>query len=185
MGSYMPTELIRAGEAIVDREGVNETAFREIGRCLRRLAGDPDIISEERLVSLHGSGATATILGRGSSGSVLMLAQFPSESETPIHNHNSWGVACVVQGRDRYRKWDRVDDGSDPDRADIRLAWERDLEPGDFVWFGLPPDDIHSQQGIDEAAIELVYFGSDPFAHPRAYFDPATGVVTHADAAAR
>jgi predicted metal-dependent enzyme (double-stranded beta helix superfamily) len=182
MATYTPADLIKAAEGIVDREGLNESGFREIGECLQRLAQEPDIISDERLISLHGSGATATILGRGATGSVLMLARFPAESETPIHNHNSWGVACVIQGRDRYRKWDRIDDGSDPDKADIRLAWERDLEPGNFVWFGLPPDDIHSQQGIDEAAFELVYFGSDPFAQPRAYFDPETGSVKLADA---
>lgn len=182
MGSYTPAELIKEAEAITDREGLNESGFREVGLCLRRLAEEPGIVSDEHLISLHGSGATATILGRGATGSVLMLAQFPAESETPIHNHNSWGVACVFRGRDRYRKWDRVDDGSDRDKAEIRLAWERDLGPGDFVWFGLPPDDIHSQQGIDGAALELVYFGSDPFAQPRAYFDPATGAVTFAEA---
>lgn len=182
MGSYTPAELIREAEAIMEREGLDEPGFRAIGLCLRKLAEEPDIISDESLISLHGSGATAAILGRGVTGSALMLARFPAESETPIHNHNSWGVACVVRGRDHYRKWDRMDDGSDPDRADIRLAWERDLEPGDFVWFGLPPDDIHSQQGIDEAAFELVYFGGDPFAQPRAYFDPATGAVSLADA---
>lgn len=182
MDSYTPAELIREAEAIVEQDGPNETGFREIGLRLSRLADEPGIITEEHLISLHGSGATATILGRGTTGSVLMLARFPPESETPIHNHNSWGVACVLRGRDRYRKWDRVDDGSDPDRADIRLSWERDLEPGEFVWFGLPPDDIHSQQGIDEAAFELVYFGSDPFAQPRSYFDPATGTVKLADA---
>jgi predicted metal-dependent enzyme (double-stranded beta helix superfamily) len=182
MGTYGPRDLIAEAEAITSRAGIDESAFREIGVCLRRLTQEPDLVTEEHLISLHGSGATATILGRGTTGSVLMLARFPAESETPIHNHNSWGVACVLRGRDRYRSWDRVDDGSDPEVADIRLAWERDLGPGDFVWFGLPPDDIHSQQGIDDAALELVYFGSDPFAQPRAYFDPTTGAVTYADA---
>jgi hypothetical protein len=36
---------------------------------------------------------------------------------------------------------------------------------------------IHSQQGIGEAAWELVYFGRDPNARPRLYFDPASGRV--------
>jgi hypothetical protein len=36
---------------------------------------------------------------------------------------------------------------------------------------------IHSQQGIGEAAWELVYFGRDPNARPRLYFDPDTGRV--------
>jgi hypothetical protein len=36
---------------------------------------------------------------------------------------------------------------------------------------------IHSQQGIGEAAWELVYFGRHPNARPRLYFDPASGRV--------
>jgi predicted metal-dependent enzyme (double-stranded beta helix superfamily) len=178
--NYTPSDLIKEAEAIVDREGTSETGFQKIGLCLRRLAEESDLITEERMTSLHGSEAKATILERGATGSVLMLARFPSEAETPIHNHNSWGIACVLRGRGRYRKWDRIDDGSDPDRANLRLAWERELEAGEFVWFGSPPDDIHSQQGIDGESFELVYFGSDPFARPRAYFDLATGSVTMA-----
>ncbi len=173
--------FVEEAETIVSSNGLTEDSFREVGSRLQKLAR-PGLISEEHLSSLHGSGATATILARGAGGSVLMLARFPSEAETPIHNHNSWGVACVIQGRDRYRKWERVDDGSDPERAEIKLSLERELGPGDFVWFGEPPDDIHSQQGIGDAAWELVYFGRDPNAQPRAYFDPSIGTVTYADA---
>lgn len=182
MTPYTPAGMIKEAELITESSGPTSAGFHKIGLCLRRLAGHPEIVTEDQLVSLHGSGATASILGRGESGSVLMLAVFPSESETPIHNHNSWGVACVVKGRDRYRKWTRGDDGSNPAKAELQLAWERELGPGDFVWFSAPPDDIHSQQGIDGPALELVYFGSNPFAQPRAYFDAATGAVTYADA---
>jgi len=44
---------------------------------------------------------------------------------------------------------------------------------------GLPaePGDIHSRQGIEEAAWELVYFARDPNARPRLYFDPHRGLV--------
>ena len=36
---------------------------------------------------------------------------------------------------------------------------------------------FNSQQGIGEAAWELVYFGRDPMALPRLYFDPDSGRV--------
>lgn len=173
--------FVEEAEAIFIKNGVTEATFTQIGSRLQELARST-IIAEEHLTSLHGSGATATILARGPQGSVLMLARFPSESETPIHNHNTWGVACVIQGRDRYRKWDRTDDGSNPETAEIKLVWERELSPGDFVGFGEPPDDIHSQQGIGDAAWELVYFGKDPNAQPRAYFDQVTGTVGYAEA---
>lgn len=48
---------------------------------------------------------------------------------------------------------------------------------GDVTWFPAPPNDLHSQQGLSEAAWELVYFGRDPLAAPRLYFDPESGTV--------
>lgn len=84
-----------------------------------------------------------------------MLARFPSDAATPVHNHNSWGVVCVIEGRDRYVAWRRLDDGSDPSRAHVEVAEERELSPGDVVWFEGPPHDIHSQQGIGGDVWEL------------------------------
>ena len=40
-----------------------------------------------------------------------------------------------------------------------------------------PPHDIHSQQGIDAPALELVLFGKNTMTIPRNYYDPETGKV--------
>lgn len=167
---------------LVAARGASAGTFEQVGRLMQRL--DPGIVdgSRDELTSLHGSGATSTILAEGPDGAVLMLARFPSEAPTPVHNHNSWGVAFVVEGRDRYVAWRRLDDGSDPARAQLEIAEERELGPGDFVWFDAPPQDVHSQQGIGDAAWELVYFGRNPNLAARAYFDPASGTVTYASA---
>ena len=121
--------------------------------------------------------SAATILGHGPRGSPLMLGRFTAEAPTPVHNHNSWGVLCVIRGRDRHILWARQDDGSQVDKAQLRIIQTRELGPGDVAWFPEVPGDIHSQQGIGEAAWELVYFGRDPMALPRLYFDPDRGRV--------
>ena len=180
---YTPADFVQDATTLLADLGQTDEGFEAVGTLLQRLAAQPGIISEEHLQSLHGSGSTATILTEGSDGScALMLARFPAEAPTPVHNHNSWGIACVVQGRDRYERWERLDDGSDPDHADLRLAEEFELGPGDFVYFHKPPHDIHSQQGIDEAAWELVFFGKNPNTKPRAYFDPERHSVTYDNA---
>jgi predicted metal-dependent enzyme (double-stranded beta helix superfamily) len=103
-----------------------------------------------------------------------MLARFSPIEETPVHNHNSWGVACVVQGKDRYRHWHHDDEGR------LKVLYETVLEPGSFVVWLDPPHDIHSQQGIDEPALELVLFGKNVMVIPRNYYNTATGEVTTA-----
>jgi predicted metal-dependent enzyme (double-stranded beta helix superfamily) len=136
---------------------------------------------EERLRALHGSSASATILAEGKDGSALMLARFPSDAPTPVHNHDSWAVICVVKGRDRHIRWERLDDGSIEGLAEVRVVEERELGPGDVQFLEEPPGDIHSQQGIDGDAWELVYFGSNPLPKTRAYFDPEAGAVTYSN----
>lgn len=183
--TYTPADFIAEATAILARLGPTDQGFRAVAERLRALARQPGIAADDRLAALHGSSSSAAILEEGEDGScALMLARFPAEAPTPVHNHNSWGIACVVRGRDRYLRWERLDDGADPDHADLRLAEERELGPGDVVWFHGPPHDIHSQQGIGEAAWELVLFGKNPNLRPRAYFDPDLGTVSHAAATA-
>ena len=151
-----------AAERLVADHGPAPATFERIGDHLRRLAADPTLIDTARLQALHQASAQATILGHGPKGSTLMLGRFGAEAPTPVHNHNSWGVICVIRGRDRHVLWARQDDGSQPGQAELRITETRELGPGDIAWFPDRPGDIHSQQGIGEAAWELVYFGRDP-----------------------
>ncbi len=168
--------------SLVETYGPTPATFVAIGDRVRRLALLGTIANHETLRRIHGSAASAAVIGRHADGSVLMLAQFPTEAPTPVHNHNSWGVIVVVEGSDRYERWERQDGGGDPQRADVRLAEELILHPGDMKWFGEPPQDLHAQQGFGGPCIELAYFGRDPMASPRAYFDPTTGTVTYESA---
>jgi predicted metal-dependent enzyme (double-stranded beta helix superfamily) len=165
--------FFRAAEDLQDGRGPGPDTFARVGDFLRPLAADPNLVDPSRLAALHNSSAGFTILGRGDRGSTLMLARFPAEAPTPVHNHNSWGVICVIRGRDRHILWTREDDGSQPGRARLRVVESRELGPGDTLWFPDAPDDIHSQQGIGGDAWELVYFARDPTTRSRLYFDPA------------
>jgi predicted metal-dependent enzyme (double-stranded beta helix superfamily) len=162
----------------IDADGVTDAAMRRIQQALRALATTPGLLEQAALAGLHGSGAGAAALAsEGIDGLTLMLARFPPDAPTPVHDHGSWGVSCVVAGRDRYVHWERLDDGRDPDRAQVRVRYETVLGPGDSVCWSDPPGDIHSQQGEGEPAWELVLFGRDALQTTRHYFDPETGRV--------
>jgi predicted metal-dependent enzyme (double-stranded beta helix superfamily) len=165
-------QFFRAAEDLLAEDGPGAAAFARVGALLRQLAADPTLVDPSRLAALHDSSAGFSILGHGNGGSTLMLGRFPAEAPTPIHNHNSWGVICVIRGRDRHILWAREDDGSQPGRARLRAVETRELGPGDILWFPDVPGDIHSQQGIGADAWELVYFARDPTTRSRLYFDP-------------
>jgi hypothetical protein len=152
--------------------GINEESLAAAGHRLSEVAQQPGFLPEAELQSMHGSDSTATVLQTHPDGLSLVLGLFSAKQETPIHDHNSWGIACVVRGTDRYRHWERGGDGR------LRLLFEKVLGLGKFVTWLDPPLDIHSQQGIGVAALELVLFGKKVMTLPRRYFDLKTGKVT-------
>lgn len=170
--------------ALLDADDGSGRQRQQIADLLQELAATPDILPDVALDRLHDAGSTATILHQGEDGrGALMLLRLPDTAPTPVHNHNTWGVAAVIAGTNRYWRWERFDDLSDPDRADLRLAEVFDHGPGHAVLWGDPPHDWHAQQGVDGVAYEFVFFGRNPNLQPRAYFDPETGAVTYAMAA--
>jgi hypothetical protein len=173
--------LVEWAQGLLDADGPTPATRGWIADAMRRLGTEAFQGDEPPLASLHGAGAGATVLARAAGGPVLMLARFPSDVPTPIHNHNSWGIACVITGRDRYLRWARLDDGKDPNHARLTLAEQVELAVGDVAVFDEPPGDVHSQQGIGGPVWELVFFGHDPDRLPRAYFDPDSGSVTYAN----
>ncbi|MGN6566015.1 MAG: hypothetical protein ACTHMU_25435, partial [Thermomicrobiales bacterium] len=107
---YGIAEFIADAKTIVPADGADPgPAGREaLGAHLRRLARNPDILERTGLTrqprqGTHGMDIRGGEIHKEPDGTLaLMLARFPHEAETPIHNHNSWGVVCVVAGRDRY-----------------------------------------------------------------------------------
>ncbi len=165
----------------INEHGVTEVAMGRIQVALRKLAQTPGLHNHAAMQGLHRSGAAAAKLAsEGPDGLTLVTARFPPDAPTPVHDHAAWGVAYVIEGHDRYIHWTRVDERANPQQAQLRVQYEKILEPGDSVYWFDPPGDIHSQQGHNGTAWELVLFGKDALQATRHYFDTATGKVTEA-----
>lgn len=150
--------------------GITEHNLDAVGRLLSEASREPDFVPATEMAGLHGGDSSFTLLQSDPDGLTLMLARFSAVEETPVHDHNSWGVACVVDGVDRYRHWELEPGG-------VRLLYEKELHAGAFVTWLDPPRDIHSQQGVGGEALELVLFGKNVMTIPRRYYDPKTGDV--------
>jgi predicted metal-dependent enzyme (double-stranded beta helix superfamily) len=160
--------------------GAGATVREEIGRLLAELAASGAIPFDPVASGLHGTKAAQTILATDGGALTLMLARFPEEAPTPVHDHKTWGVAYVVRGVDRHLHWHRMDDGREPGRATVVVDDDRELVAGEVAHWGGPPEDIHSQQGVGGPVFELVCFGRNPMVAVRNYFDPERGTVREA-----
>lgn len=72
----------------------------------------------------------------------LYLNALNPGNETKPHDHTTWAVVVAVDGQELNKVYDRVDDGSDPERCEMRVREEIMVEPGRGIC--LMPEDIHS-----------------------------------------
>ena len=97
----------------------------------------------------------AVILGELDSGPVLAARAFRRDEPTTVHDHGVTGAAVLVEGRDRYERYERVGDR-------VRLESVHHLAAGDVVWWREPPDDVHRQVAVTDVAIELILVAGPP-----------------------
>lgn len=176
--------LAEADQAI-RRHGVTDSAMVQIQAALARLATEPSLKDGATLQQIHGSSSSnaALLASRGDDGLSLFLSRFQPGHATPVHDHQTWGVMHVIEGRDHYVHWAADYTGDDPSRAEVKIATGAILGPGSSVYWFPPPHDLHSQEALGDTVWELVLAGRN-FLSPavlghRHYFDPKTGGVSH------
>lgn len=162
-------------KAILTDEGPTEAGLTRIAERMKAITTEPALTeTAEEFGNAHdGLGRQSRPLYTDETGLTLVRARFPSETNTPIHNHGTWGVIAVYAGKDRVQEYRRLDSGDGEGDAEITFSAERVLGPGDTAIIPHPPQDIHAQQGVDgETALEFVLFGKNAMEIPRLYFDP-------------
>lgn len=172
--------LFDEARAALAQFGVTDTGLEAVGLLLAAVAKEPWVLDVE-LAPKHGGASESRVLrSDGPDDLTLTLARFKQERDTGVHDHGSWGVAVVVDGHDRYQRWERLDGGDAEGQARLRLVEEVVAGPGHVTWWFDRPHDIHNQQGVGGPVRELVLFGRDTSRIPRRYFDPAAGTVREA-----
>jgi predicted metal-dependent enzyme (double-stranded beta helix superfamily) len=99
-------------------------------------------------------------------------------NETKPHDHTTWAVVVAVDGQELNKVYDRTDDGSVPDRCELRIREEIMVEPGRGIC--LMPEDIHSIHTTgDVPTRHLHMYGlALEVLDDRKAYDPADGTVT-------
>jgi predicted metal-dependent enzyme (double-stranded beta helix superfamily) len=166
--------------AVLAEKGLTDAGLAAAGQLVAAVATEP-WVREVELAPKHGGASESRVLrSDGPDDLTLTLARFKVERDTGVHDHGSWGVAVVVDGQDRYQRWERLDAGEDEGQARLRLVEEIIAGPGHMTWWFERPHDIHNQQGVGGPVRELVLFGRDTSRIPRRYFDPEAGTVREA-----
>jgi predicted metal-dependent enzyme (double-stranded beta helix superfamily) len=97
--------------------------------------------------------------------------------ETRVHDHLNWCVVGVLEGSVHAIDYDRLDDESDPDHADLAIRATGLHGRGSVIGLTPPPrSNIHKMANGGRSGTVSLHTYGDPGTRARV-FDPATGRV--------
>jgi len=94
------------------------------------------------------------------------------KSRTQIHDHaHNWTLYGVIDGYEFIERYERLDDGSRPDYADIRQTENIRVGPGkvDLV----APYQIHAEESGEERTVAIIIRGEKAGGFLQGRYDPA------------
>jgi predicted metal-dependent enzyme (double-stranded beta helix superfamily) len=101
---------------------------------------------------------------------IQMVAWLPG-NVSPIHNHGTWGIVAIVEGKELNKFWRKT--SNSPDSQEIELVGAKILSSGDIIAF--LPSSIHSVEPVNsvktEPTITFNFYGVTDY-HQRWEFDP-------------
>ena len=129
---------------------------------LKTRRGDPDPKTGVALITLYDE--------IGYPLTVQTVTANPGIS-TPIHNHGTWGVVALLEGKERHILWRRVSHSDDVPESLERVG-HQDLEAGEIISF--MPDAIHQVETLGTAPALTFQLYGDTQPQSRYQFDSET-----------
>jgi predicted metal-dependent enzyme (double-stranded beta helix superfamily) len=95
------------------------------------------------------------------------------KTRTQIHDHaHNWTLYGVLDGTESIERYERIDDGSKPDYAEIRQSVNVKVGPGkiDLV----PPYQIHAEESGEERTVAIIVRAEKAGGFLQGRYDPKT-----------
>ena len=95
------------------------------------------------------------------------------KTRTQIHDHaHNWTLYGVLDGTETIERYERVDDRTNPEYAEIRKTVNIKVGPGkiDLV----PPYEIHAEESGDERTVAIIERAEKAGSFLQGRYDPAT-----------
>jgi 3-mercaptopropionate dioxygenase len=174
---YSVSGFIADAESIVTGSGSESEVLRRLTPKLEEFVGQEGSIPEEALRPRTDRFAMNLIhLPEDRNFSIIGGVWTPGQT-TPIHDHLTWALIGVYQGREREALFRRTDDRSDPKHAELKIVSEKTNGKGHVTVLG--EAGIHRVDNpFDEPAYSIHVYGRDIGPSERHSYDPVTGEIS-------
>jgi predicted metal-dependent enzyme (double-stranded beta helix superfamily) len=163
--------------AVLDRRPAMPIIIREVSGLTKRLVADDRWLAERCRVASDDS-YTRHLLHRDPRNRfiVLSLVWQPGQA-TPVHDHSCWGVMGLLENSLEECCYDRLDDGSRPDFAELAQSRGTEVGKGSVAYLLPPYEEIHQISNVSgKPTISVHVYGRD--LDEVNVFDPVTGKVS-------
>jgi predicted metal-dependent enzyme (double-stranded beta helix superfamily) len=173
-------ETVRVSERLASYGERVEALRPAFSRLLAAEGWLPDSFAAPDHTSAMGGGIGQYALYRAEDGSLCLFSLVvPAGASTPVHDHLAWGLVGVYRGAQQDTTYQRLDNGSDPGRAELRVARQQIVGRGDFYTLLPPEGDIHYVNTVsDTPSVSIHLLANDTACVWRHKFDPGAGTVT-------
>lgn len=170
-------DYVRAVGDVLARRPANKVIIREVSAATKRLVADDRWLDERFRVGSPDC-YTRHLLHRDPWNRFVVLALVWQPGQmTPIHDHSCWGVMGILQNSLEEVCYDRLDDGSRADVAELEQSRGTDVGKGSVAYLLPPYEEIHRIGNTsDKPTISLHVYGRD--LDEVNVFDPVTGKVS-------
>jgi len=166
--------------SVLDKSKDKRAIVDGVRPLLAKLLAEREIVPDQYRQPLPNKYAQY-LLYKPADGAFVVIAFIwgPSQA-SPVHDHQVWGLVGQMEGSVQERRYRRLDDGSNPDRADLQLIDTVVCHPGEIGFVYPPAADIHDVSNpFNEVAITIHVYGADIGQQERFLYETETGAVRH------
>ncbi len=135
-----------------------EARWRKLGPILRDLLTDPSVKAQSKKwpACVQRDRAENLLFYEDPDyGFVINGLVKAPKTRTQIHDHaHNWTLYGVLDGNETIERYERLDDKSKPDYAEVRQAGKLGVKPGDVDL--VPPWQIHAEESGEERTVAII-----------------------------
>jgi predicted metal-dependent enzyme (double-stranded beta helix superfamily) len=149
-------------ERVLDPHPAMPILIKDVSRLLYRLCRDGSWLAPENRVGRDDSYARHLLHKDPQNRFVVLSLIWRPGQGTPIHDHSCWGVMGVMENALEETIYERLDDGSRPDYAEIRETQGGQVSAGSTSYLLPPYHEIHAIGNTgDRDAVSIHVYGRD------------------------
>lgn len=170
--SYRLAAFVTDLRQIVTEAADEAEILARVGPLARRLVAEGDWLRPAMYEADPTLGFGTTLLHVEADQSLFVVVDswLPGRGVRP-HDHDTWAVVVGVDGVERNRFWERLDDGSRPGYAQLRCIAEQSIGPGEAML--IPSGGIHCVTNDSaRTSLSLHVYGRHLNHTRRRQFDP-------------